>query len=166
MSYASPSDLLLRFDNNLLGMLVNDNSVQQTPTQLLTNAPLQAALDDASGAIESALYTAYKYTANDLQNLTHNSASLLKRITCDIAIVYLCQRRGYDYKDKFPMSETSFEILQKLRYGERVLDFADNEQAGLSATDYISTVQLEHDGFVTTNANYFPSCGCGYGLTY
>ena len=43
MSYATPADLMLRFDANLLGMLVNDNSQQLTPVQINSDAATLAA---------------------------------------------------------------------------------------------------------------------------
>ena len=162
MSYATPADLMLRFDANLLGMLVNDNSQQLTPVQINSDAATLAALQDATGIIESALYVAYKYTAADMLHLSANSASLLKRLCCDYAIVMLCQRRGYDYHDKYPMLDLSVELVQKLRFGERVLDFADNKQAGLAAVSRPSVIQQQQAGLVTTNTNIFPIKTCGW----
>ena len=95
MSYATPSDIILRFDVNLLGQLCSDNGTQLTPTQLLSNPNLQAALDDSTGIIESALFTAYKYTATDLSNLTYNALSMLKRLTCDLAVVMVAPSPPY-----------------------------------------------------------------------
>ena len=155
-SYATPSDLMLRYDSNLLGMLVNDNSQKIAPSAILNDPATQAALDDATGIINSALYVAYKYTATQMANLTHNSSSLLKRLCCDIAIVILCNRRGYDYTDKYEILQMSLDIVQKLRYGERVLDFAPNESAGNAAVASVSVVQQQQAGLVTTNFRYFP----------
>jgi len=156
MSYATPADILLRFDANLLGMLVNDNSQKLTPMQLQTDSALQAALDDATGIIESALYVAYKYTAAEIATVTAGSVSLLKRLCCDLAIVMLCQRRAYDYADKYPMLNLTLDLIQKLRYGERVLDFGPNENAGLSAATKVTLVQQECAGLVVSNYRIFP----------
>lgn len=153
---AAPADLLLRFDNNLIGQLVNDSSQQQTPAQLLTNNVVQAHLDDAAGFVLAALYVAYKYTPAEIAGLTATSASLLKRLTCDLAIVMICQRRGYDYGDKFPMVGLSLEMIQQLRNGERVLDVAGNEAAGLSSATRVTVVQQEQAGLVISNCRLFP----------
>ena len=161
MSFATPADLLLRFDTNLVGMLVNDNSQKLTPHELRTDLALQAALDDATGTIESALFVAYKYTAAELATVTANSASLLKRLCCDLAIVMLCQRRGYDYSDKYPLLDLTLETIQQLRYGERVLDLAGNEQGGLPAASHVSVCQQRRVGLVVANYHIFPINGSG-----
>lgn len=155
-SYATPADLLLRYDANLLGMLVNDNSQQLSPAQLQNDAATQAALDDATGIIQSALYVAYKYTAAEIATATAESLSLLRRLCCDLAIVMLCQRRGYDYNDKYPMLALSLELIQQLRNGERVLDIGGNEKAGLAAATFPSLCQQRYAGFVVNNQRVFP----------
>ena len=159
---AQPSDLLLRFDSNLLGQVVNDQGQQQTSTALLTNAALHAALDDAAGTVYAALYVAYKYTAAELSTLDSPSTSLLTRLVCDLAIVMLCQRRGYSYDDKYPMVGLSLEMIQQLRNGERVLNLAGNESAGLSASVHPSICLQERIGLVTADYHMFPMRGAGW----
>jgi phage gp36-like protein len=162
MSLASPQDLLDRFDARLLGQLVNDTQTPLDPTQFLSSPVAQAALDDATGIVYAALFVAYKYTATQIAGVTAESASLLKRLCCDLAIVMLCQRRGWDYLDKFPMVQLSLEMIQQLRNGERVLDLAANEQAGLAAASLASLAQQRRIGLVTTEWHYFPGpIGCG-----
>ena len=158
---AAPADLILRFDANLLGQLVNDENTQLTPTQLLSDPVTQAHLDDAAGMVLAALYTAYKYTPTELSQVTPTSASLLKRLCCDLAIVMICQRRGYDYSDKFPMLGISLTMIQQLRNGERVLDLASNEEAGLVAATRVGSVQQMRAGLVTANWHLFPLPGAG-----
>lgn len=162
MSYGTPSDLLLRFDSNLIGQLVNDSGNKISPQECQTNAAVQAALDDATGMINAALYVAYKYTAAQIATITDESRSLLKRLCCDLAIVMICQRRGYSYDDKFPMVGLSLETLQQLRNGERVLNLAANEQAGLAASSTVSLAQQRRIGLVVSDPRVFPVNGfCG-----
>jgi hypothetical protein len=125
----------------------------------LSDPNLQAALDDGTGLIYAALFVAYKYTRQDIANLPVESLNLLKRINCDLAIVYLCQRRGYDYSDKFPMVELSLETIQQLRNGERVLDLAAQEKAGLTASTHVTSCQQRRDGLVITEYRFFPLKG-------
>ena len=153
---AKPSDMLLRFDKNLLGQLVNDDSQQLTPLELLSDPALQAALDDAAGMILSALYVAYKYTATDILNVSDETASMLRRLACDLAVVYICQRRGYGYEDKFPMVALSVQQIQLLRNGERVLSLGPNEQAGLAVATRASVIQQARAGLVIANYRVFP----------
>ncbi len=155
-SYATPSDLMLRYDSNLLGMLVNDNSQKIAPSAILNDPATQAALDDATGIINSALYVAYKYTASQIAGVTSESASLLKRLCCDLAVVMLCQRRGFDYSDKYPLLNLTLDIIERLRSGERVLDLAANESAGNTKNCNVTVVQQERAGLVVTNFRIFP----------
>lgn len=155
---ATVDDLLDRFDVRNIGQLASDTNTQLSSAQLQTSDPVLAALNDATGLVISALYTAYKYDASGLDGLSTYSAALLKRITCDLAFVYLAQRRGYTYKDKFPLIEDSYEILQKLRNGERVLDIEDNKDAGNTATAVVSITDNISAGLVTSQLRYFPGC--------
>ncbi len=156
MLLAQPTDMIARFDVRLLSQLCNDTNSPVSSTGLLTDPNLNAALEDASGVVLSALYTSYKYQDTDIENLDTQSSALLTRITCDIAFIYLAQRRGYEYEDKMPMIQDSYMLLQKLRNGERVLNVAGNEEAGLTATDYIGVVEQAQVGLVTAAYRYFP----------
>lgn len=155
---ATVNDLIDRFDVRELGQLASDSNTQLSSVQLQTSSPVIAALTDASGIVLSALYTAYKYKAADLSALSTESSNLLKRITCDLAFVYLAQRRGYTYKEKFPLIEDSYELLQKLRNGERVLDVEDNKNAGNTTTAIVTVVDQIHAGLASTRFRYFPIC--------
>ena len=159
-SLASVNDLIARFDVRTLGQLGSDTNTQLSSVDLQTNEATLAALQDATGLVNSALYTAYKYASSDIDDLSDESAGLLKRITCDMAFIYMAQRRGYTYKDKFPLIEDSYEILQKLRNGERVLDIADNKDAGNTATAIVATTDLINANLATASYRYFPNPGC------
>lgn len=160
-SLAAPADLLVRFDARLLGQLVNDGNVQVTPGALLTDPVIQEHLDQSAGEVFAALYVAYKYTAAELATVTNTTASLLKKLVCDLAIVTLCQRRGMSYEDKFPMVEASLGMVQMLRNGERVLDLAGNEQAGLAQAVVPMVCWQRRAGLIVTERHFFP--GCNYG---
>ena len=159
MSLATPADLLLRFDSNLLGQLCNDSSQKLTPAELRSSAVVQKALDYATALITSALYVAYKYKSTDVSALTGEPAALLNGICCDLAMVWLCQRRGYDYSDKYPMLGLALETIQQLRNGERVLDLPANERAGNTFNKTVSLVTQRRAGLVITNFRLFPIPG-------
>jgi phage gp36-like protein len=156
-------NLMDRFDVRELGQLASDTNTPLNPAQLLNASPIIAALEDASAAVLSALYVAYKYTPSDIQQIlgetdspTDDSLYLLVRIVCDLAIVYLAQRRGRDYKEKFPLVAESLEMLQKLREGERVLNLLDKEQAGLTHQAWVTVADQVESGLTTTAWRYFP----------
>ena len=156
---AQPSDMLVRFDTRLVGDLVWDTNERASSEQLAQNAVVQEHLDQAAGNVYAALYVAYKYTAAELANITPTTASMLRGIVCDLAIVTLCQRRGRSYADKFPMVESSLFMLQALRNGERVLDLAAQEQAGLAAATVPSLCYTTRRMFVINNYHIFPLRG-------
>ena len=92
-AYASGTDLIARYDVDLVGDLATDlrEPVEQSAVPGL---PMVAtALDDASGMIDVNLSTGGRYKPEDLLSLTGNSVNHLKRITCDIAMGLLLQRR-------------------------------------------------------------------------
>lgn len=148
-SYATSQDFIKRYDARVLGGLVGDNGDPVTGLSLLSNANLQAALDDASGMIDAAVLVAEKYSPSDLTNLTGTSQAYLIRITCNLAFGLLSMRRGQP-TEEIAQYQEAVETLSQLRNGERVFAVAANEEAGLpdaqfpSASVY-SNLQLMRD---------------------
>jgi len=158
MAILTNADMLERFDYRLISQQLSDSNVPYTSAQLLTSQQLTNIITDGEGLVISALYVAYKYTAADLAALDTDSLLVLKRIIADIAFIYICSRRGYDYKAKMPLVEDSYEQLQKLRNGERVLNIPGNEEAGLTQNSTLGsffTTQV-NAGLITTVTRYFP----------
>lgn len=126
MAYASPSDMLARYDARTLGDLVSDDNEQITAVDLTTDAVLLAMLDDASGSIDSELSVGGRFKPADLAGLTGSELSHLKRITCDIAFAYLLRRRGGIDAEKhganLKLAETH---LERLRRGETIFRIPD-----------------------------------------
>ena len=120
MSYATPAQMLERFDARVIGDLVSDSDSQVSAAELLTDPILQAMLDDASGDIEAALLVGGRYTVADLSGLTGNAQKHLVRICCEVAKAYLLRRRvSYNpEKDKAEI-ELAEHHLERLRSGER-----------------------------------------------
>lgn len=150
------AEMMVRFDYRLLDQQLSDSNTVIGSTALATSTQLSDIITDAEGVVLSALFTAQKYTSDDLTNLTDDSAHVLKRIIADIAFIMISSRRGYDYKNKMPMVQDSYEQLQKLRNGERVLDFEDNKDAGNTFSQEVSFVTQSRAGLVTTSTRYFP----------
>ena len=80
MAYASVADLKKRFDVRTLGDLASDDGTQVASANLPADENVLAALDDASGEIDSAVLVARRYTTSDLTALTGNSLAYLKRL--------------------------------------------------------------------------------------
>lgn len=152
-SYAAPAQMLERHDARTLGDLVADDGVRRTSTQLLTDANLQAALDDASGAIEASLLQGKRYSTVDLTALTGNSQKYLIRLTCAIAFGLLYERRpAYQSDARDDAMNRAEEALEKLRRGEHIFNLDDAKDAGMPSITGPTTVELDRLNLMTTQA--------------
>lgn len=132
MSYATPADMVLRYDARTLGDLVSDNGVRVAEVSLTTNTKILSALEDASGEIDAALLKAKRYTSADLSALTGNSLAYLKALTCRIALGALWNRRPYvDDMERDEALKQARIALERLRSGEHIFDNTDAKDAGL-----------------------------------
>ncbi len=144
MAYATNAQFLQRYDARLIGDIVSDMSVRVPPADLLTNAVLTAALDDASGEIEAALMQGNRYTAAQLAALTGNSSSHLARLCCRIAWGLLMERRGRmgDVHRDEAMDASRAE-LRRLRSGEHVFDVEELKEAGNPSASLPTRVEYD-----------------------
>lgn len=161
MAYAAAADLVARYRKDTVNDLCNDDGIRQSHADLLNNTNLAAALDDASGAVDSALAVGKRYTPAGLAALTGNALAHLKRITCDIAMGYLYERNPIAPEVAEKQRELAAKHLKALQSGEDIFaSDADNLTASLptidgpSALDY-SRINLMPD---RTN-NFYPSRG-------
>lgn len=146
--------MLQRYDARILGDLVADDGTRVSSGALATDTNLTTALEDASGQILLACHVGARYTEADLSGLSGNSASYLERLTCDLAFAYLRQRRGYDVEQFLNVRE-SFNILDRLRLGERVFDVANVKNAGNPSAEAIPTNVFSNQNFVRDYASRF-----------
>jgi phage gp36-like protein len=123
MAYATPQDLLIRYDERRVADLVSDTGTRSaTP---LTSPVVAAVLEDAAGILDSACRVGGRYSLTDLANMSGSGHSLLVRLSCDIAYSLLVARRGYsttDMKVMAPQMEWATKMLDDIRKGDRVLD--------------------------------------------
>ena len=143
MAYASVADLTLRHDPRLINDLSNDEGVRQSRGDLQTNSRVVTALSDASGAVTAALVVGDRYSVTDLESLTGDDQSLLKRIVCDIAMSFLYDRRPSLNADEYERYNKMAERhLNRLRKGDAVFNIKANRDAtkvtldGPTTTDY------------------------------
>lgn len=147
--YAIAQDLLTRQDVGLVGQLcVDDGNVasalQIVDTNTVAGKNVLTALLDASGEIEYAATRGQRYAPQDLQQLTGASLGFLKRITCDIAMMNLYDRRDgqnppENVVDKYKRAQ---EFMQQLVDGERVFGDLQNQQAGPASNAFFSQADL------------------------
>jgi phage gp36-like protein len=142
MSYATPADIQARYDVRRLGDLVRDDGTRATPSQLSSDANLQAALNDADGVVNAAVLQGQRYKVADLQSLTGNDQQFLIRICCDLAYGHLLARRGYtsDEMQKLaPRYTLAIKTLEQLSRGNLVFNVAANLAAGIGVIDTLSS---------------------------
>ena len=157
MAYATIDDMRARFDVRLLTQLISDTG--QAASSTTGNTNLQASLDDASGAIEAALLMGGRYTTADLSGLTGNSAKYLARMTCEIAMSYLMERRKYADDDARTRAlEKSEEHLEMLRKGSHIFNVAAVVAAGrINGEVGPTTVELEDSHLIRYRTkHYYP----------
>lgn len=145
-SYATPADLYKRHDIRLIQDLCQDDGVRPTRPAMLTDDIVEELLADASGDIELALLNGGKYTVDQLEALTGNSLQMLKRMTCDIGMAYLFDRRPtYKPEQAEKYRDVAERSLERLRKGENVFNLAANIEAGIQT---IQAAQLANYEFM------------------
>lgn len=139
--YASAADLIARYDVRTIGDLCEDSGVRQTPTQILADPNVSAALDDATGTVNAAIFVANRYTPEQIAGLTNAGLAFLKRLTADLAFLYLVERRGTDVR-KMPQWARVQESLDRIRHGDNVFDLTGAEVDGLPTVGFPTTQQF------------------------
>lgn len=158
MAYATVAQLLQRFDYRDIADLVSDTGSPVAQGSLATDANALAALNDASGEVETALLMGGRYTTTDLAGLTGNSLYHLIRMTCDVAIALLFARRplyAFDkYKDARELAE---KHLDRLRKGEAVFNLSDMAAASVPSVDGPTTIEYQNLNLVRDRVhNHYP----------
>ena len=143
-SYATGQDMLARYDARLIGDLVQDEGIQVTSDALPLHVNLIAALEDAYGMIVSTLVVGDRYTLDQIDpvKLAPSGLSYLKRLNCDMALLYIKRRRGkFDAKGDAELQKNVDGMLKALKDGAGVLlGILDSE--AVSATLELATPQI------------------------
>ena len=157
-SLATIAQLMERFDYRDIAALAQDAGQEIDIIALQTDTNVQAALDDASGAMLAALNVTERYSESDLTSLTGSSAKYLARICCEIALAYLWGRRPfYRIEDRKAAMEASEAHLERLRKGEHVLAIDANIDATTPSVDGPTTVQYQTLNLVRDRVqNFYP----------
>ena len=138
MSYATPADFLQRYDARLIGDLVSDTGTPVSAGGLPTNAVLQAVLDDASAAVDAAVFVGDRYTPAQMASLSTTAASFVRRLVCDLALLYLKRRRGrFDAEKDSALLKELNETLKSLREGEDYLMLGTQTEAAAATIELV-----------------------------
>lgn len=128
-SFCSPQQALQYTDVRRLGDLVQDGGVRVTQSALLTDPNFQAALNAASGLVESACLVGQRYAPSDLAGLTGVSQVYLQQLVAHLAYGLLEERR-YPNQPIPEMCKRAFDVLDALRNGKRIFSIVEAGQAG------------------------------------
>ncbi len=132
-AYASIADMLKRYDVRTIGDLINDDGTAASSAEVLADADgiIAAALETASGEVESACFRGKRYTVTDLQGLTGNQSALLKSLVCKLAFWFLWERRPVWDQDQYEQAKNAPRgMLDRLKRGEDVFDIEAVKTAG------------------------------------
>lgn len=155
-AYATPAQMIDRYDVRTIGQLVSDSGIQVNHQDLLANAKVLAALVDASGEIEASVLQAKRYTTTDLAALTGNSANHLIRITCVIAFGFLWERRPYadddDENGRGKAEKRARNALEQLRKGQTIFDVEAVKEAGLPEVNEPSIQRIQQQNLAVDQA--------------
>lgn len=141
-AYCSVAEFLKRSDLRTVGQLASDTNVAVAEADLPYNVNVLAALDDASGMLESACLAGERYTPVDLLGLTGVTAAFLRMLVSTLAMGRLVMRRP---DKKYPMPpdyEEALAWLDRLRLGERVFSILETQKAGHYQIDDIREQDL------------------------
>lgn len=123
-SYATGDDFIARYDRRLVGDLVRDDATKEPASSLPEHPNLLAMLSDAYGKIVSVITVGDRYTLEQIDpvNLSPSGIAFLVRLNCDLALLYLKQRRGKfsEKTDKF-LKDSCDEGLKALKDGATIL---------------------------------------------
>lgn len=150
MAYASSSDLIVYCDERVIADLCTDNGYRPTPSQLLTNANVTAALSAASGQVNTATLSAGRYSPTDLSALTGDDQAILTMMVSWLAFGILCSRRGRDARSE-PFYVQALEMLDQLKKGERIFNVPANVAAGTPVQIFPSAQQYAQVNTIRTN---------------
>jgi len=128
-AYATGTDCIKYFDARFIGDLLADDGTRVAAGSIAADAKMVAALEAASGEVESAALKGARYRVADLQAMTGMSLSLLKRTVCRLAIGALLWRRN-PTGPKPEMLADEEERLQALQMGIRIFGFEETQDAG------------------------------------
>lgn len=157
MAYATPTDLITRYDRNLIADLAGDEG---TPGDPLTSDRVLQALEAATGEIDAACRLGGRYLPSELAALGGADAAFLKDITCQLAMLRLVGVRVQSigelaYKT---LRETSDRVLDDLRSGRLIFGTPAAERAVTPAVDGPSAITYDRLNLLPDRTrNYYPN---------
>ncbi len=156
--YVTVAELKKRFDWRDIADLVSDEDQRVEEKELDTDVNLAACIGDASGDIDAALLIGGKYETTDLEGLTGNALSKLRRMCSEITMFYVLDRRPTFNSEKLEAYELMRNRhLKKLQTGENVFNLTAHVAAGVVSVEGPSTQNYNDLNLVRDRVrNYYP----------
>jgi phage gp36-like protein len=161
MPYATANDFLERYDARLIGDLVSDDGTRVEVGDLPANAVVLAVLNDAGATVDAAVYVGNRYTPAQMSDLSDTAAAFVRRLVCDLALLYIKRRRGrFDPEKDAALLREVNDTLGALRDGKDLLLLTNQSEA------QASTVELVRPELISVNRprtiqnqtqNYYPN---------
>lgn len=155
-AFATPAQLLQRYDYRLIGQLISDTGTAEDASAIIADPITTQMLADASGLIVSYALKGGRYSEADLTALTGNGQAFLERLTCDLSLYYFVQRRGLPV-DKYPQVADAMDWLVKLSEGDLIFPVQANIDAGVAQSQAITVPTIVDQNFLTNSVRYFPT---------
>jgi phage gp36-like protein len=159
-AYATGSDLIARYDVDLIGDLATDDRETLDRDLVADSGKVATALADASGEVEVAMMAGGRYTIENLQTLAGNSANHLKQIVCGLAMAALYRRRPEAASRELieDLTRDAREAIRSLRRGENVFGIQANIEAMIPELTGPSAIDHEDRNDLSVRmGRYFPS---------
>ena len=160
MAYADGSDLIKRYDWELVGDSATDDRDTLSRPEVLTHANVLSSLSGASGRINSALGYGAKFTPDDLEQLEGDDLEYLKDLVCDLAMVRLGQRRGENGLGGMidGIRDNAEKLLELIRNGDNIFNLPQVLDASLVDTDGPTAIELvDRNDLTVRMGRYFPT---------
>lgn len=153
LGYCTIAEFLNFADLRTVGDLVSDTDERET--SLTNNDVLLAAIQRASGMVESAAVIGNRYLPSDLAALTGSAQQLLIGLVADLVIGILYKRRP-NKGDPPGSYKEALDMLQQLREGERIFPTQESADAGLPEHQIETPIDVENrNGLSVVAHRYF-----------
>lgn len=145
-AFATPADMLVRYDVRTLGDLCSDGRGRIQEAELASNSILTALLNEATGQVKAAVLRGDRYKVEDLDALTGESKAYLSGLTCRIAFWLLWQRKPYtDEQQRLEAKKGSDESLELLQNGSHVFEIDTAIDAGVPYVETVTRTDISNN---------------------
>lgn len=162
-SYLPAAEFLKRADARTVGQLCSDTEgITVTPTGLLTDPNLAAAMASASGELEDAIFVGQKYRLEDLNVLAAtpcNAQARLFELLSDLTLGKLLKRRP-NFQAMMTQGEmmqiaAAEEELDEIAQGTKIIAFLETMAAGIIDQNILTNDEITQRNLLVVQAERY-----------